>query len=436
MKVVLVDDEQWIVTGLARILSKQYPGIEIQAYTNPQDALEAISISMPDLLITDIRMPQMNGLKLIEQVRELGLRFYAVLTGLDDIELVKQSVWLKVSEYLTKPVNKAELFRLVDHVRDRLAEMQHRAAEELPGVLRLCAVYGSEDAALNALAGEYRTALVVRYREKQAALPPEIAELFSLSIELWNLDQSCWLYLAKQAAPSSLETMLERVETILSFEAAPFDPAYLHQQFAHTMSEGDGQPCNAVALFCSTPPRHLEAAQCLLKHMTPEGNPPMALDTFCTAVSLRLPFRRVVEIADACVRNQTDAQALADLLCSLPPLVTPHSADVRLTIHWVQSHYRESITLAQAATNVYLQANYFTTLFRKEMDVSFIQYLNELRVDMACRFILENPNASFEEVAQRNGFVSLRHFYTMFKKYAKQTPGKYRHFVLETGFAR
>lgn len=436
MKIVLVDDEQWIVTGLARILNKQYPDMQIRTYTNPLQALGEIAGDMPDLMITDIHMPQMNGLHLIEQVRALGLRFYAVLTGLDDIELVKQSIWLQVADYLIKPVNKSELFHLVNHVEEQLADIRHRAKEELPDLLRLCAAYGREIEALQTLAATYRTALVVRFSGTRAALPPDAAVFFSLSVELWRLEQCCWLYLSTQKAPAELESILQKDSSILSFRISLFDPAQLHNQFLGAMSAGDDLQSNAVALYYSTPQRYTEVAESLLRQMIHDPCPPMVLDTFCAAVSLQFSMRRAIEITYDCIHGRMDALALADALRSLPPVVMPHSADVRLTLQWVQEHYAGTITLVQAAANVYLQANYFTTLFRKEMNVSFIQYLNELRIDKACRFIMEHPDASFEEVAQKNGFTSLRHFYSMFKKCAGQTPGEYRQFLLKTGFVR
>ena len=431
MNVVLVDDEQWIVAGLARILGKQYPGIQLRSFTNPQEALVDIGKDMPDLLITDIRMPQMSGLELIERVRALGLRFYAVLTGLDDFKLIKQSMWLQVSDYLIKPLNKAELFRLVDHVQDQLMQYNQRARVELPGILRLCASYGTVHEALDTLALDYHTALLVCFSNRQASLPQALQEHFNIQVELWSLDQSCWLYLSSESDPADMEPMLRADEQIISFSLDTFNPATLHEQFERVMNAGEGKECNAVASFCSSPPRDEEAADCLLKQMARETHPSLTLDAFCDAVGLQLRFWEAAELAQDCLSNKTDAKALAKRLRSLPTVSTPHSADVLMTIQWVSEHYTETITLAQAAANVFLQANYFTTLFRKEMKASFIQYVNELRVDKACRYILMNPNTSFEDVALQNGFASMRHFFSTFKKYTDRTPGEYRRLVLQ-----
>lgn len=121
MKIVLVDDEQLIVDGLKKIISRQFPNIETAAFTDPFKALDALKNNPADLLITDIRMPEMTGLQLIRQVREAGVRYCSILTGLNDVPLLQESIRMQVCDYLIKPVNKEELYSLIRRVRDQVA---------------------------------------------------------------------------------------------------------------------------------------------------------------------------------------------------------------------------------------------------------------------------------------------------------------------------
>lgn len=124
MYVVLVDDEQWIVTGLNKILEKRYPEMRIRCFTDPRQAAVHMMEHMPDLLITDIRMPKISGMELIAQMRDAGLKYYAVLTGMNDVQLLQESIRMQVSDYLIKPVNKTELFALIDRI------IGHRQADQ------------------------------------------------------------------------------------------------------------------------------------------------------------------------------------------------------------------------------------------------------------------------------------------------------------------
>ena len=121
MRIIVVDDEQWIVTGLVKIIGKRFPQHEVQSFTDSNDALAAMQTLLPDLLITDIRMDQMDGMTLISKVRELGLKHYAVLTGLEEVPLLQEGIRLQLTDYLIKPVNKAELYALIERVDAKLS---------------------------------------------------------------------------------------------------------------------------------------------------------------------------------------------------------------------------------------------------------------------------------------------------------------------------
>ena len=138
-------------------------------------------------------------------------------------------------------------------------------------------------------------------------------------------------------------------------------------------------------------------------------------------------------LAERAVRGLLSIQELTALVQSLAPLPVPRSGDVAKVLSWIEQHYREEITLAQAAASVYLQANYFTTLFRRETGVGFVQYLNQYRVEEACRMILHASDTSFAQIAQDTGFPSQRHFFATFKKYTGQTPGAFRQQLEEAG---
>ncbi len=108
MRILLVDDEQLIVNGLKKIISRQFPDVETRGFTDPVQALEELKADPAFLLITDIRMPRMTGLQLIQEAREAGVKYCAILTGLEDVPLLQKSIRLQVCDYLIKPVNKED----------------------------------------------------------------------------------------------------------------------------------------------------------------------------------------------------------------------------------------------------------------------------------------------------------------------------------------
>ena len=127
--VVLVDDERLIVRGLKTVIDWAGLGCEVTgtAYDGA-DGLELIRRLQPDIVLTDIRMPNMDGLKMLAALRSEYPRMQmSVLTAYRDFEYARQALNLGVCRYLLKPSNMDELVEAVRVMTQRLGE---RAGEE------------------------------------------------------------------------------------------------------------------------------------------------------------------------------------------------------------------------------------------------------------------------------------------------------------------
>ncbi len=103
-RIMLVDDEPLILAGITSLINwEDHACTIIGKATNGQQALEQIIELQPDIIITDIKMPVMNGLELITKCKEENLDFsFVVLTNLEEFELAKKALTLGASEYLVK----------------------------------------------------------------------------------------------------------------------------------------------------------------------------------------------------------------------------------------------------------------------------------------------------------------------------------------------
>ncbi|MDR2900642.1 MAG: response regulator [Treponema sp.] len=110
-KVIIVDDEDTIVTGLSRMLPWQKYGCEIAATANDAEAALALIRELePDILFTDIRMPGMDGLSMIAAFRsEFPDMLITILSGYPQFDYAQQAIQLDVSNYLLKPSKMDEL---------------------------------------------------------------------------------------------------------------------------------------------------------------------------------------------------------------------------------------------------------------------------------------------------------------------------------------
>ncbi len=134
-KVVLVDDEQIILSGLQRVIPWEKYGCEVAC--TAMDGLEGVHVvrrERPDILFTDIRMPNMDGLAMIAALKsELPNMQISVLTAYRDFEYAQRAIHLGVARYLLKPSKMNELEEAITFMVNRLralAPPEERAPSE------------------------------------------------------------------------------------------------------------------------------------------------------------------------------------------------------------------------------------------------------------------------------------------------------------------
>jgi two-component system, response regulator YesN len=110
-KLMVVEDEDLIREGIVRSIDWEFYGYRISASAaNGREAVEKIREEVPDVILTDVRMPLMDGLELARWVNENYTNVkILILSGFADFEYAKSAIRFKVFEYLLKPTNK-EMF--------------------------------------------------------------------------------------------------------------------------------------------------------------------------------------------------------------------------------------------------------------------------------------------------------------------------------------
>ena len=123
-KIMLVDDEEEVRTSIIKKINWEANGFEVVGDAeNGRDALEKIEILEPNVIITDIRMPYMDGLALAESLRQKFPSIKVIIfSGFDDFSYAKEAIRLGVAEYILKPVNVDELTEILKRVRAKLDE--------------------------------------------------------------------------------------------------------------------------------------------------------------------------------------------------------------------------------------------------------------------------------------------------------------------------
>jgi two-component system response regulator YesN len=93
-------------------------------------------------------------------------------------------------------------------------------------------------------------------------------------------------------------------------------------------------------------------------------------------------------------------------------------------ISYIKKHYREDLSLDTVAKNAFVSNYYLSHLFRDEMNMTFSDYVNKVRMDAAIK-LMKETKMSIQEIAVQSGFADASYFTKTFKKYHGITPKKY-----------
>ena len=133
--ILLVDDEEEVIQAIIRKINWEELGFSVVGYAdNGIKALEMIEESQPDVVMTGIRMPYMDGMELCSYIRrEYPAMKIVLFTGFDEFEYAKEAVHLEVEEYILKPVNSVELINIFTKLKIKLDQeiSERRSMEKL-----------------------------------------------------------------------------------------------------------------------------------------------------------------------------------------------------------------------------------------------------------------------------------------------------------------
>lgn len=128
-KAIIVDDEKQIVDGLCKMIKWPELGFEVCATArNGMEAIPLIKSHKPDLVVTDVRMPVMDGLKMLEHVRvniSEDIEFI-ILSGFSEFQYAQKAMQYNVKSYILKPIDEAQIYGILVDIKNILDEKEIR----------------------------------------------------------------------------------------------------------------------------------------------------------------------------------------------------------------------------------------------------------------------------------------------------------------------
>lgn len=482
-RVLIVEDEPAASRYLRSLIELTRPLFTVDGIAgNGREALERIRASRPDLVVTDVRMPVMDGIAFVEELkREFPSLPAVIVSGYQEFEYARRALNTGVVDYLLKPVDPARLGEVLDRLGASLSEREREGrAEALRLLVAGCCVTEGPVAAdeLFWMAVAREGGLPSRFSLASAAEAEACCEecLFVLpgrdSRELIFLgqerligreafadavrDSSC-------AAGSGFRTTIIRAEACGAErlrEAASGACLDLDRLIVVGLSQ---VRCGAVkrppeaawdkgladriefALRESRMDRLEEAIRDLASSWRSAKAPLISVESqlrrilhFVLASAPRadasfasdLEFRLEDALASA-----ADFVALADAAWSLVARAAgAGSIEARdpgvpeffnCILRYVECRYADPLSLSSLSETFRISSSYLSKLFRQRAGRSFGEFLLAIRIDAAKRLIRENPGMPLKEVAECVGFNDPFYFSRAFKSIAGLPPSDY-----------
>jgi two-component system response regulator YesN len=397
-RVVIVDDEPIICKGLRDTIEWDSLGLELSGEAhNGAEALELVHVNRPHILITDIRMPGMDGIKLIKNIRELGLNTrIIILSGFSDYAFLKEAIRLGVDGYLLKPIDNDELIaNLIDLVNNIEKEM-----------LRNTQLYQGIELLRSKTLNRLVTNTIGRSEFEEKA---------------------SFLDIALTADRYLCAVCFSENENSDMFGYGEPHAAFAIQNICTALAEGvgitfiDAKNRVVLLLYGGRDEEMLAAATSLLEDMfkqVPEHiNKPIV-----TGIGIIVSTIEDIWKSYASATEHFDSDKVA---VEGEQLEGKWNKAVDRTLAYIADHYHEALSLKQVANIICINTSYLGQIFKKATGESFTNYVNRYRIEKAKEF-LSHSSLKVYEVAEKVGFTDYHYFLRIYKKIAGIIPTETR----------
>ena len=421
-RVLLVDDEYMITEGLKVLIPFEKWNMQVVATANDAEtALAYIKDNPVDLVITDVNMPGMNGLQMIEQMKtSLPNAAFIILSGYQEFEYVKTALNLQVADYLVKPVDKVELAAILEKLE---REFDRSSNNQLELIFK---EETSEDEIATYLKSFDSVWLGAAAQEKGLVSVP-----YSI------LGQTGYLFLSSQKEES---LYLEEFISPYKQGLQAFKLNLEKSLFYGTVSLQETNP-----LFSYYEPMYRVIIQGnigqildeldLLKDIVLQNTPEVS-------ITKQLFIQFIMDVyhlfqhlkpddMTTIIKKIESTNTFADLLDYMKDQLSDLFAQYRMNenvanvLEVIGRDYQKDLSLKDISKELYINPVYLGQLIKRETNSTFAELLNKQRIKAAQQLLLAK-NDSIEDVCYAVGYSNVGYFYKVFRKLCGKSPKAYR----------
>lgn len=396
LKVMLAEDELLVRLGIKSLIEWEKHGFSfIGDAPDGVKALELMEQEVPDILLTDIIMPRMGGLELIETAKQYYPEtLFIVLSSHNEFDYVRKAMKMGVEDYILKTSLKpAELLQILLEASSKIAKRR-------------------EDNSSSPISKGQSSS-------RKETLTQKLSSWLDKNLEPSNWMESSIAEPEEETLPENSVFMILKPELLR--EGVQESSAL--KLLIHLCQSEIGE-----LLICD--PVEVDNGEIILllhELEADESNPQDIADHLIGASSRMLGIALNVGISGQ-ISNWSEidrAYIQAKDILNGSWVKKTAREDINRLLHYMKENFATDISLKNAAEYINMSESYLSFIFKKEIGTGFIDYLNMLRVDKAAH-ILINSSMPIYEIALQVGYENINYFGRIFKKVKGVSPQKYR----------
>ena len=426
-KVLIAEDEMLVRIGIKNSIDWTGMGMKVVAdVPNGKAALEFYRKEKPDIILTDIKMPEMDGIRLISKIRETDDKTkIVILTCYEEFDLIHNALKLGVSDYILKlKMSTDEMEQVLRKILSQLRETE--ADSDLTADITQ-----NESGEISATSLFHEQIYFERYTEEEFEAAADKSGLRlgpeRLIMAVMTIDESLFHRTEKAGSRGNRtgNMLADMINSTLESngrgEAVQMQSDRYMVVFSFNDIEND--ECVDRTLFAI-----LARIDKLTKGYANAVTAFGISDMYDGYVHLAKMYRECLKALEySYFVSSSKYLRYADIRKTIQfhTETADLSPKIAKAVSYIKENYRSDISIEKIAEKLDISPNYLGTLFKKELELTFVEYVNHVRINRAKDLFLGTHLKTYE-VAEQVGFKDVSYFSRIFKKITSLRPGEFR----------